>query len=188
MPHRVLAHLMTTRGLGAGDLATLAAMGWFIDLARSALGIYEQVLHTDPALLLIGLTLHFADLPLGLWRGLTKGGGFRISRFDPAKAGSWAGNLVKYALAVAVLAMVSNGTAHIPLVGTVTAGLDEAALLAVISLNLASILKHLFGDRDGVRRFFARIHWLGDGPAAQAADAIVELVEEDEPTEPEDTP
>lgn len=182
MPHRIIAHILKG-GLGAGDLLALAAIGWAIDLLRTALGIYEQVLSTDPVLLLIAVTLHFGDLGLGLWMGLTGGGGlwnFRISRFDPVKAGNWAGNLVKYSLAVAFLAMVANGTAHLPLVGLVTAGFDEAALLAVIALNLASILKHLFGGRDGVRRFFARVRFLRDSSAGRAAEAIVELVDEED--------
>lgn len=165
---------MSHRLFALSDLVALALIGWAIDLARTAFGVYEQVLQTDPVLLAIAIALHFADLPLGLWRGLTAGGGFRIARFDPALAGQWAGNLVKYALAVAVLAMVANGTAHLPVVGTLTAGFDEAALLAVISLNLASILRHLFGDAGGVRRFFARIGVFGNSPAAEA---LIDLVE-----------
>lgn len=170
--------------LPLSDLLALAAVGAAIDLARSAAGIYEQVLQTDPILLAIAAALHLVDLPLGLWRGLTAGGGFRISRFDPALAGQWAANLVRYALAVAVLAMVANGTAHLPVISVITAGFDEAALLAVIALNLASILKHLFGDDGGVRRFFSRIGVFGRSPAAEA---LIDLVDAPPGSEAEQT-
>lgn len=116
-------------------IAFLLGWGWWV--GQRLVGLYDQLLSTDPLLLLMAVSIFLIDWVSGIAAAIRDGEGIQSRRFRQA---GW--KFIEYTCVVAVCIMLSNA-ADGKLVEPIFQGFDDAALFYVGLTEARSVAENV---------------------------------------------
>jgi hypothetical protein len=136
-------------------LALIAAWAWWA--AERLIGLYDQLLSTDPLLLLMAISIFLLDWITGVASALRNGDPIRSWKF---RQGAW--KFLEYAAVVSVSVMLANGavgTIMEPIFGMV----DDAALFYIAGTEALSVVENVKGSRAAALRWLRKVRKVASG-------------------------
>jgi len=130
-------------------LALVAGWAWW--LSERLLGLYDQLLSTDPILLLMAISIFALDWITGIAAALKEGDRIRSWKF---RQGAW--KFLEYAALVTVCVLLANGAegkAVEPIFGV----MDDAALFYIGGTEALSVVENVKGSRAAAIRWMKNV-------------------------------
>jgi len=150
MPTHVIRPCLSLLDQWQAKLPLALVAGWLWWASERLLGLYDQLLSTDPILLLMAITIFVLDWATGIAAALKEGEQIRSWKF---RQGAW--KFLEYAAVVTVCVMLANA-AEGKIVEPVFGVIDDAALFYIGGTEALSVVENVKGSRA------AALQWLGN--------------------------